>query len=92
MNEVADKQECAESGRASCKTKERPLRQIRAGDPSDGGTAPQPEARAAERGKRHISSPAIIPKKRLGRKDFQGIFYFIGMKNPGLDTVVGMDV
>ena len=72
--------ERAESGRAGCKTKERPLRQIRAGDPSDDGTAPQPGAGAAEQEK-HISSPVIIPKKRLGRKDFPGIFYFIGMKN-----------
>ena len=32
-------------------------------------------------GKKQISSPIIIPKKRLGRKDFPGIFYFIGMKN-----------
>ena len=92
MNELADKQERAESGRAGCKTKERPLRQIRAGDPSDDGTAPQPEAGAAERGKMYISSPAIIPKQRLGRKDVPGIFYFIGMKIPWQDTVEGEDV
>ena len=51
MNEVAEKQERAESGRARYKTKERPPRQIRAGDPSDDGTAPRPGDGAAEREK-----------------------------------------
>ena len=65
--------ERAESGRAGCKQKERPLRQIRAGDPSDDGTAPQPGAGAAEQEKAYFF-PRYYTKKRLGRKDFPVFF------------------
>ena len=75
MNEVAEKQERAESGRARYKTKERPPRQIRAGDPSDDGTAPRPGDGAAEREKADFF-PRYYTKKAPWPQGFPGYFLF----------------
>ena len=80
MNEVAEKQERAESGRARYKTKKGPRARSGQGTRQTMERPRGPEM-GRRSGKKQISSPAIIPKKRLGRKDFPGIFYFIGMKN-----------